>query len=115
MQAELNADPAAGSRLPIVISGINAAGHESFNTVIVENRTIPWLQDTGAQDVWGTWRVNEARPEAPGIEWRDLVVLDAENRVISVYNLTDPNDLARPSVYQLVKDMLVNAATPAAR
>ena len=42
---------------------------------------MPWLQDTEQQDVWHSWEVR----------FRDVVFLDAQNRPVAVFNLTDHN------------------------
>jgi len=96
MQGELDS---ADSSRTIHILGVNLAGLESGNPTIVAGRTIPWLQDTSAQDVWGKW----------GVTWRDVVILDRENRRFAVYNLTN-NDLATPANYDSLKTLLTEAA-----
>lgn len=86
--------------VPARILGVNAAGAESGNDLAVQGRDLPWLQDTPEENAWGDWRVR----------WRDVVILDRENRKVAVYNVTDHN-LARPSAYDSLKAMLVGAAT----
>ena len=75
------------------------AGHESGNASAVTGRTIPWLQDTPSENVWSDWAVT----------YRDLVILDAENQKIDVYNLTT-HDLADPANYAELKQKLLEAA-----
>jgi hypothetical protein len=41
-------------------------------------RDLPWLQETEADDVWGDW----------GVTYRDVIILNAENIPVDVYNLT---------------------------
>ena len=96
MQAEITADAPS---TPVDILGINAAGLEWGNAAICDGRVIPWLQDTYEQDVWGSWKVT----------WRDVVVLDAENRVLFVYNLSVHN-LSHPAEYADLKSRLLAAA-----
>jgi hypothetical protein len=96
MEAEITA---AAPATRVDISGINAAGLEGGNATICNGRVIPWLQDTYEKDVWGSWKVT----------WRDVVVLDAENRVLFVYNLTAHN-LAYPAEYADLKARLLAAA-----
>jgi hypothetical protein len=84
---------------PIRIFGVNAIGEEGANSVIVQGRTIPWLQDVTSQNVWESWHVT----------WRDVVVLDAENHVVFVYNLT-ANDLADSTHYAELRNILILAA-----
>jgi hypothetical protein len=96
MQSEI--DGLATTR-PIRILGINAAGLESANSLMVAGRTIPWLQDTAAQDVWSQWKVT----------YRDVVILDSDNKVAGIYNLTD-HDLAIAANYNALKSLLVKVA-----
>ena len=84
---------------PVRILGINAAGQERDNALACEGRSLPWLQDTAAVDAWGRWRA----------AWRDVVVLDAENRVTAVYNLTD-HDLAVAAHREHLEGLLRDAA-----
>jgi hypothetical protein len=110
MQAELNAEPDAGQRLPIHIAGINAVGEERDNTRMCEGRRIAWLQDTPTERVWDRWSVAALRPDKPYVVWRDVVVLDAENRAIAIFNLTD-HDLQSDAEYQTLARLLRRAAT----
>ncbi len=89
MQNELDGEP-------IHILGLNEAGLEAGNAEMVEGRDLPLLQDTTADDVWGSWEV----------EWRDVVLLDRENRRRYVYNLTD-HDLADSESYEALKQALL--------
>ncbi len=57
--------------------------------------TLPWLQDVPEVDVWGAW----------GIAFRDVVILDADNEVLDVYNLTE-HDLSDPAAYDELKSLL---------
>jgi hypothetical protein len=50
------------------------------------------------------------RPEHPGVDYRDVIVLDAENRAVAVYNLTS-HDLGRPSNFEELRNILIQAAT----
>jgi len=101
MQAEIGLGVPAGAAIAIRILGINEAGQESGNAGMVVGRTLPFLQDTPAEYVWGgRWQV----------EWRDVVVLDAQNRRIAVYNLT-AHDLGLPANYAELRDLLLAAAS----
>ena len=97
MQKDL--DTVATAR-PIHILGVNAIGEESQNALIVQGRTIPWLQDVSGQNVWASWHVT----------WRDVVVLDQDNQIVNVYNLTLPNDLADTTHYKELRAILLDAA-----
>ncbi len=96
MQKELDATT---TQLPVQILGINATGEESGNPDIIANRTLPWLQDTADQDVWGHWQAT----------WRDVVILDPKNDRVKIYNLTH-NDLAKPENYATLKGFVLDAA-----
>jgi hypothetical protein len=91
--------------LKINIIGINEINQEFANDVVTAGRDLPWLQDVDADgnersDVWSDlWK----------IEYRDVVVLDAEGHQFGVYNLTR-NDLAVAENYSALKHMMVDAA-----
>lgn len=84
---------------PVVILGVNEAGQEADNDLMCQGRTLPWLQDTKAVNVWGSWHVT----------WRDVFVLDQDNKIITIYNLTD-HDLTDTTNYAHLKGVLLNAA-----
>ena len=94
MQAELDSE---GIDLQII--GVNATGKDGSNDVITADRDLPWLQDVAAADVWGTWAVT----------YRDVIMVDAKNKIVSVYNLTD-NDLKDAANYESLKALIVEAA-----
>jgi len=95
MQSEFDA---ADSTRTVHILGVNLAGLEAGNPVITSDRTIPWLQDTAEADVWQKW----------GVTWRDVVILDRQNRRFAVYNLTT-HDLADSTNYDSLKTLLSQA------
>ena len=84
---------------PIVLFGVNENGHASGNAETCAGRTIPWLQDIPAVNAWGAWQVT----------YRDVVVLDHENKVIHTYNLTS-HDLGIPANYAELRAILLDAA-----
>src|SRR5213082_3121051 len=96
MQAELLA---ANPATKIRILGVNQAGSESGNDLMCAGRTLPWLQDTIAQNVWGSWAVTN----------RDVDILDAANVKVDVYNLT-VHSLAKPPNYAFLKWRLEQVA-----
>ena len=77
---------------------------------------LPLLQDTEEQDVWGTgWAVT----------YRDVVVVDSNNVLVGVFNLTtnslgstdltqdlDGDGTLDATNYEYLKDLLLSAATP---
>jgi hypothetical protein len=91
--------------LKINVLGINQVGHESGNTQATTDRIIPWLQDEdknndGNSDVW----LNSFPSQ-----YRDVVILDANNEQIDVYNLTT-HTLANADNYATMKQKLIAAA-----
>ena len=99
MQIELDGETHA---LEIEILGVNVVGQELNNPVICSGRDIPWLQDVTAEDAWGTW----------GVTLRDVYILDPQNQVLHVFNLT-VNSLTIQANYDALKALLVAAANPA--
>lgn len=85
--------------LELQILGVNSKGAVAGNPSVCEGRDLPWLQDTADEDVWGSW----------AITYRDVIVLDVENRIAAVYNLTE-YDLTNPANYEALKTILRDAA-----
>ncbi|UCE01384.1 MAG: hypothetical protein JSW67_08755 [Candidatus Latescibacterota bacterium] len=100
MQKEL-----ADEGLPVMLQilGVNEAGHESGNDAISNGRDLPWLQEGGGHSVWTQWQVT----------YRDVILLDAENKPTTIYNLTE-HSLANASDYDTLKSLLRQAAQAAA-
>lgn len=84
---------------PIRILGINQRGQESGNADMTAGRVLPWLQDTAAANVWKRWNVT----------FRDVIILDAENRRVTSFNLTS-HDLSGAGNYAELKALLLDAA-----
>ena len=85
--------------LDVRLLGVNERGEESGNAAAVAGKTIPWLQDTAEVQAWARW----------GVVFRDVIVLDGENRVVAVYNLTE-HSLGNSGNYAELKSILRNAA-----
>lgn len=81
------------------IVGINSVGSVSGNEFVTAGRTLPWLQDVFRDPVWTAW--------AP--TYRDVVILDAQNRVAAVFNLTE-HDLQTQGEYDALKALLLSVA-----
>ncbi|MEI8255804.1 MAG: hypothetical protein WCJ30_09040 [Deltaproteobacteria bacterium] len=96
MQTEING---ITTRVPIRIFGVNQVGLEVGNATFTAGRSIPWLQEGTALDVWTLW----------GVTYRDVVILDTRNYRVDVYNLT-ANDLAIPANYAALRDLLLSHA-----
>ena len=78
---------------------MNGIGLEAANASICAGRDIPWLQDVASEDVWSTWSVT----------YRDVIILDIDNRVIDIFNVTN-QDLENPTHYAALKEILTDAA-----
>jgi len=96
MQNELlAADPVTKIR----IQAINQSGAEGTIDAMCTGRDIPALQDTSDDHVWTQWQVT----------YRDVIILDEQNRNVAVYNLTD-NPLTVAENYDELKTLLVDTA-----
>lgn len=96
--------------LGISIVGVNEVGFEGCvededvwdcpaNVAMCEGRDMPWLQDVPEVDVWTLWDV----------AYRDLVILDGDNRIFATYNVTEHN-LSLPEDYEGLRTLLLAAA-----
>ena len=76
---------------------------EHFNHGLTPLDTIrpylPWLDEGPMDQVWQAWNVS----------YRDVIILDDENRPVAVYNLT-LHDLSNAANYAELKAILLNAA-----
>ena len=90
MYQELTAElPQSG----FFFSGVNEAGYDNFEYVTNPGSTQPWVQDTEDVDVWHSWEVT----------YRDVVILDGENKRRAVFNLTS-DTLYLPDNYDDIKN-----------
>lgn len=87
--------------LDVTIFGINGQGLESGNASMCAGRDLGWLQETSAEPVWQDW----------GITYRDVVILDGENRVVAIYNVTQ-HDLQNPTNFAELRGLFETAAAP---
>ena len=77
---------------------MNAVGYESGTDEMSELGDAPVLQDTDDELVWESWEVT----------YRDVYILDGENRLHDVYNLTGYS-LAVPENYDELRSMFIAA------
>lgn len=77
---------------------MNAEGYESSNEDVCDGRDLPWLQDTTDEDVWDTWDVT----------YRDVIILDGNNELYDVFNLTTYG-LSDSDNYEALMDLLITA------
>lgn len=85
----------------VTILGVNAIALESGNASITAGRDLPWLQDVPAESVWESW----------GVTYRDVIILDADNVVVGIYNVTQHN-LSDAANYAELRGAFEAAATP---
>ena len=98
----MQTEPAlTGLPLEVRILGVNGIGHEADNAENCAGRTLPWLQDVSAMSAWALWQIT----------YRDVVILNDQNEIVAIYNLTD-NDLGESANYDALLGLLVQAASP---
>jgi hypothetical protein len=85
--------------LNVEILGINGASFAGFNSLVVYERSLPWLQDTRTDNVWGSW----------GVRWRDVQIVDSQGQLQAVYNLTD-HDLSNSQNFTELKQLFLKIA-----
>jgi hypothetical protein len=95
MEAELQKEH---PELSVAILAVNLEGLEDGLPDVAKTGDLPCLQDTPKDDVWGAW----------GAEWRDVFVLNPDNEVEDVYNLTK-NSLSVAEYYATLEAMFVAA------
>jgi hypothetical protein len=83
----------------IRILGVNETAQAAYNDLAVAGNSIPWLQDVQSE-AWGGWAVT----------WRDVVILDAENKKVAVFNLTEHDIAGDPSEYAALLALLRSTA-----
>jgi len=98
LQAQLFSE---NSDTQIRVLGINAAGFEAGNPTIIAGCTIPWLQDTAAADVYGSWGGQQLR----------LHILDPLNIRQAIWNhTTQPLGAANDANWNALKALLKQIA-----
>jgi hypothetical protein len=85
----------------VTILGVNAIALEAGNAAITAGRDLPWLQDVPAESVWESWDVS----------YRDVIILDADNVVVGIFNVTQQN-LSVAENYAELRAAFEAAATP---
>jgi len=67
--------------LNVEIVGINRSDQAGNNHLVVNDRTLPWLQDSLGIGLWDSWDA----------VWRDVRIVTSQQELASVYNLTANN------------------------
>jgi hypothetical protein len=83
---------------------VNQNGSESdYNApgAFCDGRDTPFLEEGPDDGVWASW----------GVTYRDVYVLDENNEVVAIYNLTQ-HSLATVENYDALKAILLEAANP---
>lgn len=84
----------------VEILGVNRRDSAWGNSYMADTQSrLPWLQDTLQERMWERW----------GVVYRDVWVLDPQNRRASVYNLTE-HDLSQPANRAALKALFLDAA-----
>lgn len=96
MQNELETTHPGAVRL----HAVNAIGVGGLADMAIQG-DIPLLQDDATAQVWTAW----------GANYRDVVILNADNEVVGVVNLTT-TDLQQLANYNLLRDELIAAIAP---
>jgi len=77
---------------------VNGLGYEDGNDAFTDGRDLPWLQETADEAAWSLW----------GVEYRDVVILDADGAYSAAFNLSE-YDLEDPSNQQVLLDLIDDA------
>ncbi|MCA9757297.1 MAG: hypothetical protein KDA27_15945 [Candidatus Eisenbacteria bacterium] len=83
----------------IYLLGVNERGQDGANEAATDGRDIPWLQEEAESLIWSPWNV----------VYRDVIILDGNNEIVGVYNLTN-NNLGVQENYDTLKSMILEAA-----
>ena len=82
------------------ILGVSQYPWDAQHDLMVAGRSLPWLQETRADSVWQRWDVT----------YRDVVILDAENLPVAVFNLSRHN-LNNAAEYDSLRSLLLETAS----
>ena len=85
--------------LEINILSINQIGAENGTTSFTEAHALPMVNDSETDNIWVAWES----------QWRDFYILNRNNELIEVYNLTQHN-LNDENNYNELKQKLIDAA-----
>jgi len=69
------------TRYDIQILGVSQYPWDRYHDLMYGGRSLPWLQEMRGDSVWHKWDVN----------YRDVIILDAENVPVAVFNLSRHN------------------------
>ena len=98
MQAELDANY---PNLDIEIFAINMIGTSSGASIFTSALNLPMVQDDSSLGIWSDW----------GAQWRDVYILNENNELVLVYNLTQYS-LFNSSNYDTLMQHFIDTAQP---
>ena len=84
--------------LPITMFAINQIGAETGTSSFDETHALPMVNDNSTDNIWIQWESI----------WRDFYILNRNNELIEIYNLTEHN-LNDPQNYQELKQKILTA------
>ena len=85
--------------LEIIILSINQIGAENGISSSTEAHALPMVHDNETDTIWLSWEG----------QWRDFYLLNRNNELVEVYNLTQ-NNLNDETNYNELKQKLIEAA-----
>jgi len=95
--------------LPIVITGIHLLGGPQ-DPAMFEGKSLSWVRENATHRPWQSWRVPVSSRPGQEIRWRDLVIVDENNRFVAVQNFTE-TPITNPTNYNRLRNTLVAAAS----
>ena len=87
--------------LDITLLSINKIAAEAGIQHFTESHNLPMVQDDATLQVWNSWQGS----------WRDVYILNENNELVMVYNLTQ-NNLGNSSNYNALMSHFIDIATP---
>ena len=98
MQSEIKAERPDLSIQLLAINMVNNWSNGLTNEMAALGN-LPIVQDNSNLNVWQSWNG----------QWRDVVILDAENQAVEYFNAND-NNLGNSQNYDLLKQTLITVA-----
>ena len=86
--------------LDIEIFAINMPGAGSGTQSFTSDIYLPMVQDDNATGIWSDW----------GAAWRDVYILDQNNELVEIFNLTQ-NGLNNSSNYDSLMQIFIDTAS----
>ena len=87
--------------LDIDIFGINMTGTSAGAVYFPSSLSLPMVQDSSSLGIWNDWDA----------QWRDVYILNENNELVLVYNLTT-NSLSDSNNYNDLMQHFIDATAP---